>query len=130
MKCNNCILCNEYLVDGSEYKLKSGFTLKTNARFDCMSRNLNYILTCGGCKENYIGQTGDTLRNRMAVHRQQSKDGCLFIPVKADKHFNTCANGSFTVFPFYKPRHNTNIYREVYEKRWINIVKPKLNALQ
>ena len=28
------------------------------------------VIQCGGCGEEYIGETGDTLRHRMTLHRQ------------------------------------------------------------
>ena len=131
IKCSSqCTLCTNNLHSGNELKLNSGFTLHPNADFDCMSRNLEYIMVCGGCKEYYIGETGDTLRNRMTVHRQQSAEHCSFVPVKADQHFRTCGKGNYKVFPFYKPRYNTTIYRRVQEERWQRILKPKLNNLQ
>ena len=41
---------------------------------DCTVKNVIYVLVCNGCKEFYIGQTGDKLRNRKTVHIQQVRD--------------------------------------------------------
>ena len=38
---------------------------------DCTSQNLVYCMKCNGCGKDYIGQTGDQLKTRMTVHRQQ-----------------------------------------------------------
>ena len=40
----------------------------------CTSSNLIYVIICVGWGENYIGQTGDTLRHRMTVHRQPIRE--------------------------------------------------------
>ena len=67
-KClSGCTLCKTL----HDLKLKSGKILKANARFECTSRNLVYAMICNGCGELYIGETGDTLRNRFACHRSQ-----------------------------------------------------------
>ena len=63
----------------------------------CTSNNLIYVITCVGCGKNYIGETGDVLRNRVTVHKQQIRD--------PRKHIDECATGlapQFTIFPFYK----------------------------
>ena len=42
---------------------------------DCgVSSSVIYVIVCCGCGEQYIGETGDTLRHRMTVHRQQILD--------------------------------------------------------
>ena len=60
-----------------------------------------YIVTCSGCGENYIGQTGTSLRKRFTVHRQQIK-----IPeyrkIQLSGHLENCGNKNYTIFPFYK----------------------------
>ena len=40
---------------------------------DCTTKNVIYMyyIKCNGCKKDYIRQTGDQLKNRMTVHRQQ-----------------------------------------------------------
>lgn len=59
---------------------------------------------CAGCREHYIGQTEDTLRHQMTVHRQQileTKYQCTPI----SEHFGISAEiilTNFTVFPIYK----------------------------
>ena len=117
------------LFDGPELVLKSGVIVLPNARFECITRGVLYIIVCLGCLEFYLGQTGDETRNRFTVHRQQMKWDYKDAPVKADPHIRICGKGKYLVFPFYKPKINTEIYREQQEKRWIKILKPKLNNL-
>ena len=125
-----CTLCNSYLITGSEISLKSGHKLKTNANFQCSSRNLVYVAICGGCQEFYIGETGDQLKNRFTIHRQQSQAFASLVPVKADSHFRICGRGKYHVFPFHRPSKNTIIYRKAMEEKFIKLLKPKLNFLK
>ena len=70
-RCNHprCGICSN-LIEGDTFTFKNGQTFKVKNGFDCTSENLIYVITCPGCTENYIGQTGMTLRQRMTVHRQ------------------------------------------------------------
>jgi len=43
------------------------FKLLNNA--NCSLSNLVYVITCSLCNIQYVGKTGDTLRNRMNRHR-------------------------------------------------------------
>ena len=71
---------------------------------DCSSKNLLYVIKCEGCGEDYIGETGNELRKRMTVHRQQIRDPTVnMIPLSAD--LRNCAKDKenyFTLFPFCK----------------------------
>ena len=40
----------------------------------CDVNNVIYAIKCNGCKELYIGQTGDKLRTRRTIHAQQIRD--------------------------------------------------------
>ena len=70
---SNCGIC-DILVEGESFKFKNGPLFKVKTNIDCSSKNLLYVIKCEGCEENYIGQTGNDLRKRMTVHRQQIKD--------------------------------------------------------
>ena len=68
-----CHTCKEILV-GNQVELgsknnKKIFNIKTN--MDCGVRGFIYVIVCNGCNENYIGESGDSLRHRAAVHRHQ-----------------------------------------------------------
>ena len=86
-------------------------------------------MICMGCNEYYVGETGDLLKSRFTVHRQHMNLPYKDVPVKADPHVQSCGKGKYKVFPFFKPKETTTIYRTQQEKRWINILKPKLNNL-
>lgn len=38
---------------------------KKKPNMNCKSKNIIYCMTCDGCGENYIGQTGTKLADRM-----------------------------------------------------------------
>ena len=104
-RCNEprCKWC-DLLETGSNIQFQnlSGvkyFTLKHN--MNCLSSNIIYKLQCSGCHQIYIGQTGDTLRHRMTVHRQQI---IIFHYsfLKVSKHISQCGRNNFTIAPFYQ----------------------------
>ena len=130
-KCGSpkCSICNNIIV-GNKFQFKNGplFEVKTN--MDCSSKNLLYVIKCEGCGEDYIGETGNELRKRMTVHRQQNRDPTInMIPLSA--HLRTCAKDKdnyFTLFPFYKFADNTTEQeRIVKESEFITKYRPKLN---
>ena len=49
-------------------------------------------LACAGCGHNYIGETGDVLRNRVTVHKQQIRDPHTRM-LGVSKHIDECATG-------------------------------------
>ena len=128
-KCREgCILCRDYLHQGETLQLKSNEILRTNERFDCMSRNVLYAAKCNGCDDLYIGETGDQLNIRFATHRQQGKIDAQVQAVKADQHFRVCGNNSYKVFPFKRMKKNCTIYRRIVEDSYIQKLKPALNG--
>ena len=67
-KCNEprSGLCKS-IIEGSCLKLKEK-TFHVKENMNCTVRNDLYVLICNGCKEYYIRQTGDKIRNRKTVH--------------------------------------------------------------
>ena len=83
---------------------------------------------CNGCKEFYIGQTGDKLRNRKTVHEQQIRDpSTRQMPVS--KHIYNCCKTQpkFSIFPFYKFQTDDVSARLAKERYFIDVFSPKLN---
>ena len=60
---------------------------------NCTSTNLIYIITCAGCGHNYKGKTGDVMRNRVTVHKQQIRDPHTRM-LGVSKHIDECTAGS------------------------------------
>ena len=131
LKCKNtkCGIC-ENIIEGESFTFKNGPTFKVKTDMSCTSKNLLYVMRCEGCGEDYIGQTGNELRKRMTVHRQQIRNPELrMIPLS--EHSSKCAkSGSkkFSVFPFYKfPEEAKEQQRIIKEAEFISKYKPKLN---
>ena len=96
------------------------------------STNLIYVITCVGCGHNYIGETGDVLRNRVTVHKQQIRDPHSRM-LGVSKHIDECAAGltpQFTIFPFYKFLSPSEGMRKNKERFFILKYKPVLNDLK
>ena len=96
--------------------------------FTCASGNLLYIVTCNGCGENYIGQTGTKLRTRFTVHRQQIRDPSVR-KISLSEHLEECANtNNYSIFPFYQCHDEcTEAERINKETFFIRKYKPKNN---
>ena len=78
---------------------------------------------------NYIGQTGDKLRNRKTVHEQQIRDpSTRQMPVSA--HIDNCCKTEpkFSIFPFYKFQNDDVSARLSKERYFIDVFSPNLNT--
>ena len=94
----------------------------------CKSSNLIYVITCAGCDEYYIGETGTQLRARVRVHKQHINTP-EYRKIKLSEHIDTCGKKSFKIFPFYKLHTDSILERREKEKMFIKLFKPKLNRL-
>ncbi|KAK3102914.1 hypothetical protein FSP39_014923 [Pinctada imbricata] len=127
-----CGICSKdnynYLETGTTKTFKNGLSFRVNADMNCKSKNLIYCITCPSCNENYIGQTGNALCERVRVHKQQIRHPNLRqIPMSG--HLDECANGLFKIFPMYKNYRTEQNYRKTLEQKFIQQFQPKLNAL-
>ena len=98
---------------------------------NCSSQNLIYALICGNCKKTYIGETGDILRNRVRVHRQQI-DNPHLMNLKVSHHISQCSkhvhkHDKFRIISIYKIKKDDTNLRKEKETHLINLLKPDLN---
>ena len=119
-KCGDirCGICSRdkynYFETGNSKTFKNGQIFRVNADMNCKSTNVIYCITCPSCHENYIGQTGNSLCERVRVQKQQIRHPNLRqIPLSG--HLDQCANGTFKIFPFNKNFRTDTNYRK---KRW------------
>ena len=100
-RCGTC----PYLKQDKEFTFSAtNETFRIKHSMSCTSTNLIYVIPCAGCGYNYIGETGDVLRNRMTVHKQQIRDPHTRM-LGVSKHIDECVARLtlwFTIFPFYK----------------------------
>lgn len=126
-KCGKSCYCCPYLLESSKYKFKKSlkeFEIKTN--FNCETANLIYVIICSGCSEEYIGETGCTLKERLNIYRQHIRQP-EYQQIKAEEHLRICGKGEFTIFPFFKIKENNKALRKSYETYFINKFEPLLN---
>ena len=128
-KCNTprCGTCN-LIIECESYVFKNGFRFTFKQNMNCRSSNVIYAMICNNCNEFYIGQTGNELRKRMTVHRQQIRDDNLRF-LNVSNHIHSCSNGNFKILPIYKVFEGNNNSREIKENILINLLKPSLNAV-
>ena len=67
---------------------------------NCKSANLVYCDTCLNFGENYIGQTGDGIYERVRVHKQQIRDPSVR-NTPCNEHLAVCGKGKFRIFLFF-----------------------------
>ena len=84
-------------------------------------------MTCTSCVEDYIGQTGNKLADRVRVHKQQIRDPSVR-NTPCSEHFDSCANGNFLIFPFYKITEDNEQLRRAKEDFFVKLFQPKLNV--
>jgi len=60
-------------------------TYKIHGKHNCTSKNVIYLIECAKCRIQYIGQSGNTMRERLSGHLNDIKANNLVKPVS--KHF-------------------------------------------
>ena len=61
------------------------YSLKRKGHLDCTSVSVVYLITCKNCGIQYIGQTGNSLRQRMYAHLNDISRNDIYKQVSA--HF-------------------------------------------
>lgn len=128
-KCEDkrCGICKNLHV-GEKLELTNGSTITPNRDLSCDSENLIYCVLCKGCNKCYIGQTGNSLRQRFTVHRQQIRDPNTRM-IDLSEHLEICANSTnYSIFPFYKVAKPIKSLRLAKEAHFIGLFKPGLNS--
>ncbi len=120
--------CCSHIRESNNIKFEIGVLFHVKSDMNCNSSNLIYVITCTGCNGQYIGETGDILRNRVRVHRQHVNDPNTRQLIVSE-HIDNCAKTEpkFYVFPFLKLNNNDTILRREKEQFFIRKFKPTLN---
>ena len=82
----NCSIC-PYVQPGSCFKATAtSYKVELNAEVDCNSNNICYAISCtkARCGQQYIGQTGRSLRDRFSQHLNYVDRNCE----ATGRHFN------------------------------------------
>jgi predicted GIY-YIG superfamily endonuclease len=120
--------CCTHIEESTSVTFESGTVFNVKSNMDCNSSNVIYVITCMGCNGQYIGETGDVLRNRIRVHRQHVNDANTR-QLRVSEHIALCSKmePKFKVFPFYKLGHNDTAMRREKEQFFIRKFRPTLN---
>jgi len=86
--CNSirCLNCKHMPHTNQFQSTTNNRTFKLRNNHNCSSTNLVYVTTCLLCNIQYVGETGDTIRNRMKRHRSNI---CLNQNTAVAIHFKT-----------------------------------------
>lgn len=100
----------------------------------CASKNVIYNITCSGCKEIYIGETGTTLHTRIRIHKQHVNEP-EYRNIKLSEHLEICGHGQCSAFffcfffSFYKRYTDNPSERREKEKHLLKSLKRSFNSL-
>ena len=122
----NCVSC-PYLLKASLYQLKrviKTFLLKSS--FKSESSNLIYVVICQGCKEEYIGETGCLVKERINIYWQHIRQP-QYQQLAVKEHLRTCGDGKIHMFSFFKIIQENKLPRKSYEDYFRDKSKPLLN---
>ena len=122
LRCGTC----DFLQTGTSITFKNGITFNVHSNMKCKTKNVIYCMTCNGCGENYIGQTGNKVSDRVRVHKQQIRDPSVR-NTACSEHFDVCERGQFKIFPFYKVKEEIEQLR--HAKNTISSVNFNQNSI-
>lgn len=126
-KLPRCKCCPEIITTSQIDFAEANEVFDIKTRMTCVSKNVLYKLTCRGCNQYYIGQTGDELKQRTNLHRWGIRENQS---LDVDKHIHDCAincDPKFNIVPFFKVTKDNKKFRESKESEFINRFKPTLN---
>ena len=130
-KCGDarCQCCNHLRLSDHYVFKRTGFHFQLKSSMSCDSSNLIYVLICDGCKEEYIGETGEgvtKLRDRVRVYRQHIRDK-QYQMLEVERHVRECGKGGFKIFPLLQIKSNDTALRRAFEKKFQVQYKCSLN---
>ena len=86
----------------------------------CDSSDVQYVVICDGCGEEYIGETGEgetVLRDRVRVYCQHIRQE-EYQMLNVEEHIRKCGKGKFKIFPFLQMRTGDTNLRRAIEKKF------------
>ena len=99
----------------------------SHKRNTCMSTNVVYLIHCARCDNKYVGETGNTLRDRMNQHRSDiRKLGNTPVSEHFNKDGHAMRDLRVTILesgPFSPDAELDPIYRRNKESIWIDKLK-------
>jgi hypothetical protein len=118
----NCLTC-KFMSNTIEFKsTATNETFKIFGHHTCKTVSLIYLITCKQCKLQYVGQTGNSLRDRFYGHLADIRSKNNVKPVS--RHFNINGHREFDVTIIQTTERNINI-RLRTEEVWIRKLKTR-----
>ena len=118
----NCALC-PHVIDGEKFNDNDGNEYTVQGNIDCKTVGVIYGIRCTECERLiYVGQTGDTLYQRMILNFSKIRTRKTDDPIA--KHFlqRNHSSDNLKVFGIEKV-FGTEIYRKVKESFWMKKLK-------
>jgi hypothetical protein len=113
-KCQTCsILKNSFTFHSTYYNRYYNFQSSCN----CGSSDVIYLITCTKCDIQYVGETGQKLRDRMNNHKSTIRTKK---PTPIAIHFNSVGHTSenLSVVPIEQLKTNNFLHRRAREYYW------------
>ena len=127
----NCRKCKYHKLGyikackGFRFGKDNEFAWEYKRYFSCDSKNVIYILKCGGCWRFYIGETSN-LKPRTRKHKSDINHPQNSFCRALAEHLRSCSGSPrFTIYPFLYIDNQQK--RRFIEKRLIQQYKPPLN---
>ena len=122
--CNKpCSICPYVLHSKEFFSTHTKEKFKMTGTFTCSTKGIIYLTTCSKCQQQYVGQTGRRLSDRIKEHLN-----CICLQKEATGiHYNTTGHNSshFQVQIIEKVSPNTPNYRLEREDMWIKRLSTK-----
>ena len=126
MRCPNvkCRACN-YIVECNSVKSShNNRSFKLRSKFTCKSNNIVYLVTCRKCLQQYVGETGRSLAERITDHLS-----CIRLrkATPIGLHFNSVGHSvkDFAISAIEQFENHTNAsnLRRIKEAAWQNLLQ-------
>jgi hypothetical protein len=119
---NKCSTCNSISISSTFLSSSCNKLFPILKNCNCLSSNLIYLITCSLCAQQYVGETGNSLRDRLNNHRSNitSKK-----PTTISIHFNSPKHSfkNLQIIPIeLLPPGSLPAERKIREKYWQNIL--------
>jgi hypothetical protein len=116
-----CSLCPKYGKSMKNISFEGGGKI-ISQRLTCSTENIIYVILCNRCQQMYVGETGNTLKQRISQHISSIK---LKYPTAISLHF-TSNDHSVDDFKFFGLVSNSKwsqTARRLKENYWIKKLK-------
>ena len=119
MRCKTC-----RFIPQSESIDKDGVKIPVKSKLNCNSSNVIYVIHCQNCQKRYVGETGQTVRDRFNAHKADVKHG---ITTNVSRHFDgvfckfdsDCKLYPIEQVPLAESKDQNRINRLERENYWI-----------